>query len=234
MAVLASFIGIDKYRDDHIRELSGARRDATALWALFSDSIPSIQARLLVDDQATIDALRGSLQETLGAAGLEDTVIVSFAGHGSRSHRLLAHDTDASHVAKTSLSMGELADLFRGTQARFVLILLDCCFSGGAAARVFEDDEPIPRNTETPLAVLAEGRGRILISAANTNEAAYEHPGTRHGLFTKALLDALRAFPDVINVQAAMSDVMDRVRAEAARLGVMQTPMLYQGIVEGA
>lgn len=69
MAVLASFIGINKYRDDHIRELSGARRDATALWALFSDSIPGIQARLLVDDQATKDSIRSALQETLGAAG---------------------------------------------------------------------------------------------------------------------------------------------------------------------
>lgn len=233
MTVLASFIGIDKYRDDCIRELSGARRDATALWALFSDSISGMQARLLVNDKATREGVRKALQETLGAAGPEDTVIVSFAGHGSRSHRLMMYDTDADQVGKTSLSMGELCDLFRETQARSVLILLDCCFSGGAAARVFEDDEPIPRDLETPLDTLVQGKGRILIAACNTNESAYEHPPTRHGLFTKALLDALQSFPGVVNVQEVMAQVMDRMRAETARLDLEQTPMLYQGLVEG-
>ena len=35
MAFIANFIGIDKYADQDIRELTGAKRDATALWALF-------------------------------------------------------------------------------------------------------------------------------------------------------------------------------------------------------
>src|SRR6516225_3884370 len=43
----ATFIGIDKSADDTVRELTGAVRDATALLALVSDTIPGIAANLL-------------------------------------------------------------------------------------------------------------------------------------------------------------------------------------------
>jgi len=39
MATSAVFVGINKHRDPAIPELGGARRDATALWALFTDKI---------------------------------------------------------------------------------------------------------------------------------------------------------------------------------------------------
>ena len=40
MAFRGVFIGIDKYCDPRAQELTAARRDATALWALFIDTIP--------------------------------------------------------------------------------------------------------------------------------------------------------------------------------------------------
>ena len=42
MALQAVFIGINKYRDPRIHELTGAAKDATALWALFKDSVEGI------------------------------------------------------------------------------------------------------------------------------------------------------------------------------------------------
>lgn len=50
MAIKAIFAGINKHLDSSIPELSGARRDATALWALFTDTIEGLSARLLVTD----------------------------------------------------------------------------------------------------------------------------------------------------------------------------------------
>lgn len=38
MAIKAIFVGINKHLDTSIPELGGARRDATALWALFTDT----------------------------------------------------------------------------------------------------------------------------------------------------------------------------------------------------
>jgi helicase len=40
MAIRAVFIGVNKHVDPGIKDLNGAVRDATALWALFADSIP--------------------------------------------------------------------------------------------------------------------------------------------------------------------------------------------------
>lgn len=51
--VKAIFIGIDKHQGEEIPELSGARRDATALWTLFLDCCFSGQAPARVLESVT-------------------------------------------------------------------------------------------------------------------------------------------------------------------------------------
>src|SRR6266508_5625128 len=145
MAFLTAFIGIDQYRDPDVRDLIGCRRDATALWALFSDTITGLGGTLLTDAEATAEQIRRTLDDTLGAAGPEDTVIFSFSGHGTHDHRLVAHDTRPDALVETTIPMAELAARFRESRAKVVLCILDCCFSGAAPARVL-DQSPIPRD----------------------------------------------------------------------------------------
>lgn len=230
MAFLASFIGIDKYADSGIRDLIGARRDATALWALFRDTIPNIQARLVVEDDATVSGVRSAIEETLGAAGPQDTVILTFAGHGTHDHRLVTHDTSKLDLKNSTIAMAELADCFKKSQARAILFILDCCFSGKAPARVLEDS-PTPRTISDPLKEL-KGAGRILIAASGADEYALENPTTRHGLLTKALLDVLQHGKDTLSLATVMDEVMSRVRVEADRMGYTQNPVMLN-YVEG-
>jgi replicative superfamily II helicase len=230
VAVLATFIGINKYADAQIRDLGGARRDATALWALFSDTLAEAQARLLVDEEATVEGIRRAFDATLGAAGPDDTVILSFSGHGTHDHRLVVADTVADALLATTIPMQELADRFKGTRAKIVLCILDCCFSGGAPARVLEHS-PVPRDVRFSFNAIA-GKGRILIAAANLDEVAWELPGTGHGLLTKALIDVFREADGPIGLPTAMDRVTELVRAEANRIGVRQTPV-HLGYVEG-
>ena len=103
-----------------------------------------------MDDAATVSAIQQVLQTTLAEAGPDDTAIVSFSGHGSRDHRLAAHDTRLDALHETTIPMEELAEAFRTSSARAILCILDCCFSGGAPARVLEDS-PVPREPATPL-----------------------------------------------------------------------------------
>ena len=131
MTLLAAFIGIDRFADPIIRELSGCRRDALALWSLFSDTVPDLRAELLIDDQATSGAIRAAFDATLGAANSDDVVILSFSGHGTPDHRLVTHDSDRTHYSDTAIDMAELATRFKQSRARAVLCILDCCFSGG-------------------------------------------------------------------------------------------------------
>jgi helicase len=230
MAILANFIGVDKHLDPKIRDLTGARRDATALWALFADSIEGISAKLLVDADATLDRIRQVLDETLGVASEDDVVILTFSGHGTHNHRLVAHNSVFDTLDQTTLAMDELAEKFRTSRARAIVCILDCCFSGRAPARVLEDS-PIARDPTTPLATIA-GNGRIIITASGIDEEAWELPGSGHGILTKAIIDAVRDNDGPVSVTAIMDKVMDRTRAEAARIHVQQTPVLL-GYVEG-
>ena len=230
MAIHACFIGIDRFVDPKIRDLTGARRDALGLWALFTDTLPDSHLQIVVDADATFARIRQVLDETLGAAGPDDTVILSFAGHGSRDHRLLVHDTHAADLPGTSISMAELANRFRDTRARAVLLILDCCFSGGAPARVFEES-PVTRSSPNPLDDLA-GTGRIIIAACAADEPALEDPVTRHGLLTAAVMDALQGGETSVQLATASDWIMSRVRTEALRMGYSQTPVML-GLIEG-
>lgn len=232
MALRIRCIGIDRHVDTRVPDLTGAARDAIALHALFADTLPGADIELLTDAQATADAIRLALDATLGSAGPEDDVILTFAGHGTKDHRLVAHDTTVEAYEASTLPMEALAERFRTTRARSVICVLDCCFSGGAAARVFADT---PTSRDAPLTALSlVGEGRVLITASRIDEPAYEHPRRRHGLLTDALIAVLTgATTTGVSVAAAMDEVLSRVRSEAAAMGCTQTPELLGHISGG-
>ena len=228
MALRTVFIGIDKHQDPSIRELAAARRDATALWALFGDTVDTSGGLFLVDQAATHATVLKALEDALLGASPEDTVVISFAGHGTRDHRLVLYDTSLQDLPATTIPMETLGDFFRRSPARAVLCILDCCFSGKAPARVLEEG-PVPRDPGDPLEGLA-GVGRLLLTASGPLEPALELSG--HGLLTEAVMHTLQAGDGSVDLVRAMADILERVRGAAARLGYVQTPTLY-GHVEG-
>ncbi|OEU66440.1 MAG: DEAD/DEAH box helicase [Desulfovibrio sp. S3730MH75] len=228
MALLATFVGINKHSDPRISDLTGAVRDATALWALFSDSFPDIHPHLFTDNQANAQAIRQAMDDTLGAATPQDTALFFFAGHGTPGHQLVPYDTLREELESTTIPMDELADRLNSSRARAVVVILDCCFSGGATARVLQD-VPVPRTGMITVADL-QGKGRVIIAASKDDQAAYELRG--HGLLTQALLDTFKNSKDGVDVGALMDGVTQRMRAEAGRFGWDQTPVIFN-LIEG-
>ncbi|WP_201747167.1 DEAD/DEAH box helicase [Glaciimonas sp. PCH181] len=210
--------------------MNGAARDATALWAVLSDSIDGLTAPLIADEAATSAAVAAALDETLGAATGDDIVLLSFAGHGTSDHRLVLHDTDIANIPGTTIGMDDLAERFRLSRARVVILILDCCFSGGAPARVL-DLGLVPRDIGIPLSMVS-GNGRILLAASAQDQPALEDPQTRHGLFTKAVLDCLFEAEGAVSIVGLIDNAFRLVRAAAHRLGYEQTPVMF-GHVEG-
>ena len=231
MALLSTFVGAGRYSDPDIPDLIGSTRDAVALHALFTDSIPEANSKLLIEHDATVANIRDALRETLDSATESDVVVFSFSGHGSHDHRLAAFDTALADLTDSSIGMDELAASFRTTKARAVLCILDCCFSGGAPAKVLESS-PIPREVGNALEGLI-GEGRLLLTASGIDQAAYEIPRTRHGILTKALLDMFMAANGPVDLLSSLGEVMRTVQAEAARLGVTQTPILFGSVTGG-
>jgi replicative superfamily II helicase len=228
--IRATFIGVDRHADDSIRDLGGAARDATALWAILSDSVDGLDAPLLLDQQATCEAATAAIRQTLEQAEANDVVLLSFAGHGTVDHRLVFHDTRVEDIPGTTFEMSKLAEMFRLCQARAIVLILDCCFSGGAPSRVL-DIGVVPRDIGEPLRELS-GTGRVLLAASAAHQPALEDQQTGHGLFTKALLDGLLAAKAPMNVMALAEEATRHVRVAAGKLGYAQTPVTF-GHVEG-
>ena len=195
-----------------------------------SNSVSNMSAELLVDDEATLERIDRALQRTMDNAGEDDVVVLTFSGHGTHDHRLVTYNSVIDRLADTTLSMDDLAQRFKASKAKAIICVLDCCFSGGAPARVLEGSA-VPRSPTAPFVDIA-GKGRILITASGIDEEAFEIPGAGFGILTKALIDTLRESEGPVSVPGVMDAVMERVRAEAARLGVTQTPVLF-GYVEG-
>jgi len=231
MAIIGRFIGVDRYKDPSIRDLVGAKNDAVALWALFNDTL-TIDSEIITGNETTVAKIGEILNESLVRADKDDTLIIFYSGHGSRDHRITGFDTELTNLTKTSISMSDISELFKKSKAKNILFILDCCFSGGAPAKVLEDS-PIPKSMGNPLDSLA-GKGRVIIAASNFDEPSYELPSTGHGILTKAIIDVLQTWKDdTVNLLTAMDDIMAVVRAEASRIGVIQTPVLLNHVTGG-
>lgn len=215
------FVGIGRFADPSITELTGCVRDAMGLSTLFEDTFADIDNQLLVDEAATADAIRRSVLAILDAAADDDAVVIAFATHGTEDHRIVAFDTSFADLDNTTVSMNTLADSFRRCRARFVLCILDCCFGGEAPARVVLGT---PKSRALIDLTAFEGTGRLLLAASRLDQPAYEHPTRRHGLLTAALMDALTSGGSG-GVLAMVEAVVNTVRTEAAAMGVEQHPV---------
>lgn len=231
MAIFGLFIGVDKCIDPEYRELTGAKRDATALWALFTDTMPDMQAELLTDENASSETIRYSIKQTLGSAGANDTVILSFAGHGTPTHHLVAHNTIKKNLADTSIEMKLLSDEFLSSKAGKILCILDCCFSGAAPSRGV-GESLIARGESIAYEDLI-GNGRALLAACAIDEQAYEMPNGGHGLLTKAIIEVLTSAKEPLSTGVMMKQVMDKVRIEAIKMGKTQTPVSLDHVKGG-
>ena len=233
----ALFIGIDCYASPMVSNLSCSVRDARALYGLFSDTFGSSNAKLLVDEGATraaaIDAIK-----TLHRSDPDDIVVIAFSGHGSDSHHLITYDADPLILDNSAIALDELTDLFTQIPARNLLLILDCCFAGGAGAKVFHP--PIATRSFSSAQSSLEkisGRGRLIFSAAGAEQEAIEDRRRGHGIFTFYVLEAFRGAPEIVKagripILALTNFVITSVVSAAAQVRHKQEPAL-RGSVDG-
>jgi helicase len=230
------FIGIDRYRSPDINELMCARRDAVALEALFADTLGGATV-LLTDQDATRERIAAEFAE-LGNCDADDTVVISYSGHGSNTNELVAHDTDFYQLAATAIPLETVQEWFSRIPAKRLVFFLDCCFSGGIGAKVLSvvANARDLRSTEAHLGQLA-GNGRIIFTASKATESAWEYVRYGHGLLTYFLLEALRGPNELLEVgQLSLYRLLDyvttRVKATASQIGQVQSPTM-RGQIDG-
>lgn len=236
MAFRGLFIGLDRYASPNVPWLNCAKRDATALHALFTDSLGG-NSKLLTDAQATRSALKEELEELTNCAE-DDLVVITFSGHGTETHELVTFDAALEDLPRTCIPLDELADWFSKIPARHLVLVLDCCFSGGIGSKVLQ--VPMrPRNLASASALLDQlsGEGRLILTASSANEEAWENAKIGHGLLTHFLIQALQGAPEVqesgrVSVFRLLDYVTKRVADSASELGAPQHPTL-RGRLDG-
>ena len=156
--------------------------------------------KLMPEQEATADNIRTALKDLARDAGLEDTVVVYFSGHGRRVGPKSAQKAflcpvnfDPSQADATGIGSAELTNLLADIKSERLVVLLDACRAEAAGAV----KGAVPAGGEKPglgnatYDALAEGRGRVIIAACRDDEVSVVKSDSRNSLFTEKVLDAL-------------------------------------------
>ncbi len=110
--------------------------------------LPEEQIIYLQDSEATIEAIQDNLTELLANTGEDDLFILYFAGHGdwdsdTGEHYFINYDAngeDRDNYWSISSIFDDIEDNFNGSK---VLLLADCCYSGGLIDELKRRDSEI-------------------------------------------------------------------------------------------
>jgi uncharacterized caspase-like protein len=190
--LLGVTVGIDRYNDWRIPELQFAEHDATALAdALDRYDRAQVEASVvsLTGAAATTAAILAHVRANVAEATPSDTLVFSFAGHGIAENGdlfLVTSDVDYGDLKNTALNWSDLEAAFAQSPARIV-VFLDACHSGSAALGSGDQHEAaidkLKNWTGAPMLIFAASKG---------SQVAAETAAVGGGLFTAAIIDALR------------------------------------------
>lgn len=164
---------------------------------------------------AVNDRIRGS--------GRQAVLFVYYSGHA---------DEGALHLGPTSLELGELTQLVRGSAAAFRLLVLDACRSG-ALTRV-KGGQPIPPfplgGPGTGLESRLPGEGAVFLTSSSATEDSQESDELKGSFFTHALVSGLLGAADAdgdgqVTLEEAYRHAYDAtLRASSRSLAGTQHP----------
>lgn len=176
----ALLVGIDTY--DGFSSLSGCVNDVRALRPLLSrneNNSPnfSCQERTSTNDRVSRSSLHQDI-DALFAPGT-DVALFYFAGHGSAEKNDVVLVTQDGNRNEPGIALSTILSKVQSSLVQEIVIILDCCFSGGAGG--------VPQ-LGADVAVLRPGV--VLLTASRIDQLAAETPSGR-GLFSSYLCGAL-------------------------------------------
>ena len=178
----ALLVGIDRY--DHVPNLGGCVNDARVLHPLLArneGSTRNFDCKLLIaaaqSERVTRDHLVDQIR-ALFAAGA-DFALLYFAGHGMQVNGEVALVTSDGRGSTPGVRFSEVLEQVKHSPVQEVVIILDCCFSGGAGTvPAVTDNASLLRN------------GLSVLTASRSDQESVESPAGR-GLFSTYLEGAL-------------------------------------------
>jgi hypothetical protein len=136
--VFGVFVGISNY-GGRANNLMYTADDARHMYEAMQRGagMRTADAVVLVDQQATLAAVRQAIQRIGSQAGPNDMFVLFYSGHGGRVPRQTFQPADPDNLDETlvfydnDLTDDALGLLLDGIHAKVTLLVFDACFSGG-------------------------------------------------------------------------------------------------------
>lgn len=195
-------VGINRYRNPEVPELSNAVNDAKGMaevtvwerYRLFN----KIQATVLIDAEASLYDIRAAFARTAALVKPEDVIVLFLAGHGvalEGRYYFLPHDVSAptpEAIKASGLGHDALAELLATLPTTRAAVIIDTCFAGAFAVK-----DVVLRHTQdrTWINSLGMVTGRFTL-AGTTNQQEALDGIAGHGVFTATVLGGLKGAAD--------------------------------------
>jgi hypothetical protein len=189
-----ALIGSSRFdRSPGLTELPSVADNVTALQSIFTDprlcGVPVAHCPVLLDADTPAE-LDAWLDKVAGEA--DDLLLVYYAGHGVIGEDdelyLTVAESDERHIHRSGVPFAWVKTAILNSPARTRVLILDCCFSGHALARMAPTDTAVSAALRQ---VDVEGTHVLTASGANVTARAPE--GMAYTAFTGALVALLRA-----------------------------------------
>jgi uncharacterized caspase-like protein len=146
----------------------------------------------LYNQNASQDEIIKAIEWLKTQATQKDMTVVFIASHGHNEqgeYYLLPADGDPTKLDRSGISWQVFSESLGNLPSR-VLLFLDTCHSGQLGQDLAVLGKQVD-NTEAIRKLSSDEYGVVILAASTGKEFSLEHPMWKHGVFTKALLEAL-------------------------------------------
>ncbi len=218
----ALIVGISNYSSKDIPRLRYASKDARDFrdYLVNEANFAPDHVRLLLDEQATQRRVLSELGTKFLArvAKPDDMVVLFFSTHGSPAQAdirgqnfIVASDSDPEDLYTTGIEMDKVVESIKSrVLSDRVLLVLDACHSGA----VRTNSKGLFYKGNFDAEQLALGTGQLVICSSEPNQQSWESKRYENGIFTRKLLEALRANPGRSVLGESFSAIRESVMSE--------------------
>jgi hypothetical protein len=204
---VALVVGIDRFTDPEVDDLSFAAKDAHDLaHALEDPEVGAYDVVSVAAGEVGRDAFWRAFRSLGSTVQRDDTVLVYVATHGTLDLGpggaelfLLGSDGSLEDAPETGIRVEELADALSALPARRTVMILDACYAGTGRSVVPADVKQKLDHARgavpAPPALVASALSAHLYSA-HVHQPALEDPGLQNGVYTHFLIEALGGAAD--------------------------------------
>jgi hypothetical protein len=196
----ALIIGISNYKNlPKSRQLSFCKNDGEEMFKVLSKHGYEIPVNFRLTGKVGGIQMRDAIVDFFSCAKSTETLIFYFSGHGMPdghgNYFLAASDIEPKRPQGRGYAFYELEQERKRCDARRIVTILDCCFSGAAESGTIMagDEEGIANVARDRMNdTFKEGEGRCLLASSLGDQYSYKMHDKDYSIFTYFLIEGIK------------------------------------------